>query len=211
VTGRRADERTAKLLYWSYHRSVAENLVHIRAALRFGACPDAVHAGTTALASVVNRAANEENGRAALEVLLSAGANPEYVLRGSRAFVICCACEYQDLAMLAALLAAGASPNVQNQYNDSPLRIAARRRWLPGVRLLLRCGALIKCEDQPSPLLAALQRDANSCPEETHAVVRVLLDAGADPTDRQPSGHTTLEWAARHATAWLPMLRGESN
>jgi len=101
-----------------------------------------------------------------------------------------------DRRRVAALLRAGADPNLPDSYGTTPLYLASVQGAATVVPLLLAAGAEPNVETgqrtEGTPLCAA------ACWGHA-AVVRELLAYGADPNLRedQGAGMTPLEWAVR--------------
>jgi hypothetical protein len=93
------------------------------------------------------------------------------------------------------LLDAGADPNIQDDYGDTPLYRAAYSNQAKTARILLDAGANPDLWDNfnNTPLLQAASRGH-------FYVVRVLLEAGADPSIADRYGKTPLHWAAGNST-----------
>lgn len=86
------------------------------------------------------------------------------------------------------LLGAGANPNVRGMEGDSPLRVAVERGDHATAAMLLRCGAGGTIDDAGAPTgasalgIAAKRLDVQ--------MIRLLLQAGADPAARDADGLT---------------------
>ena len=101
--------------------------------------------------------------------------------------------------MIETLLAAGADPNATQTSGLTPLMTAARTGNLQAVEALLAHGADVNAFTVRLEATALMWAVAAPHP----AVVRVLLDAGADPTTSTTKGYTTLMYAARNGD--IPM------
>ncbi len=97
--------------------------------------------------------------------------------------------------MVAALLAAGASPDVRDSDDAlTPLMIAARQGDADAVRQLLAAGADVDARDEleRTALLWACGRGTGRYDLES---IRLLLEAGADPLARCATGQTVTQYA----------------
>jgi uncharacterized protein len=117
--------------------------------------------------------------------LLDAGADPNSVsLYGVTPLSL--AASNGDVRMLGVLLAAGADPNAPDGAGETPLMTIAGRGVAEGVTTLLEHGADVDRRDatyqQTALMFAARAGEA--------AVVRALLEAGADPNARTRIGAT---------------------
>ena len=121
-----------------------------------------------------------------LSELMAAGADvdalcPAPPFRAETALTM--AVKEADMEMCKRLLAAGASPNVANEYGEMPLHIAAGARDVEFVRLLLEAGA------DPKALQQQKKIPFDLCLGDTEReleVRRVLAAAGGVPEDMPP-------------------------
>ena len=104
------------------------------------------------------------------------------------------ACENASVAMVATLLDAGADPNATQTSGLTSLMTAARTGNLEVVDAFLAHGADVNAATVSLGATALMWAVAAPHP----AVVRVLLDAGADPNTSTTDGYTTLMYAARN-------------
>ena len=107
--------------------------------------------------------------------------------RGITHLHIAASSEKLELARL--LLERGADPNATTDYGTTPLSSALNNKEQEVVSLLLDRGALVN-PGGPSPLAQALDRSGNK------AIVRLLLERGADPNGRDSRGFAGLDYAA---------------
>jgi ankyrin repeat protein len=96
-----------------------------------------------------------------------------------------------DLAALGDLLDVGANIEVRNQWERTPLMLAAQLGRKEALRLLLERGADIRAGDYggTQALSVAADNGHTEC-------IRLLLDYGADPDAKDISGWTPLIWLA---------------
>lgn len=112
------------------------------------------------------------------------------------------AARHGGTAQLAALLDAGASPNLATPGGDTLLILAAYHAHPDAVRLLLDRGAdTTRVNDRGQTALGA------AVFRQSAEAVRVLLDAGADPALGNPSAYEVATFFRLPAMAAL--LRGE--
>ena len=91
------------------------------------------------------------------------------------------------------LLARGADPNLGDANGDTPMILAARRGFVEGVARLLMKRAEVDRTNRlgETALIAAVQ-------QRQVAIVKMLLEAGADPDKADhASGYTAREYAKR--------------
>ncbi len=173
----------------------------VRALLRRGAKVDIVdRAGMSPLLS-----AAFANDVASVRLLLDAGADAN--ARGATGFTpLMGAAMTGNVDLAQVLLDAGADVNaVSNESNGevthgpiaigymTPLHFAAQKN-LEIVKLLLESGAKVNVRDVRgmTPLMIAVSLDSAD-PE----IIRVLLNAGSDPSIASKDGETTLDWARK--------------
>lgn len=89
------------------------------------------------------------------------------------------------------LLKTGPNPNAQDYWRDSPLLIAVRLDNPELVQLLLDAGAKADVSGRGYTALGLAARNGSA------SVVRLLLQAGADPSRRNDDGDTPLHSAVR--------------
>ena len=100
-----------------------------------------------------------------------------------------------DVDTVSALLEGGASPNIDDELQGTPLGFAVNSNCLPMVEVLLAHGAAVDFYKWQPPLYWAVHSDGRD-------MIQLLLDAGADP-----SSMGTAYWeTALHQAVGLPSL-----
>lgn len=109
------------------------------------------------------------------------------------------------------LLSIGANPNARDTDEVAPLHRAVRTRSLPAVRALLDGGADPKARNKAgsTPLHLAVQTTGRGGSGSDHAreqqvgIIRVLLQRGASPTEKDGRGNRVIEAATNE---WIRAL-----
>ena len=109
------------------------------------------------------------------------------------------------------LLSAGADPNALDKSGVAPLHRAVRTRSLPAVRALLDGGANPRVPNQAgsTPLHLAVQTTGRGGSGSEHArqqqtgIIRLLLERGARPTDKDGRGKQVRQAAASESIRTL--------
>jgi ankyrin repeat protein len=109
------------------------------------------------------------------------------------------------------LLAVGADPNALDGSGVAPLHRAVRTRSLPAVRALLDGGANSRAPNKAgsTPLHLAVQTTGRGGSGSEHArqqqtgIIRLLLERGASPTDKDGRGKQVLHAAT---SEWIRTL-----
>jgi ankyrin repeat protein len=177
----------------------ADDLDGVREALRAGAPPDTTAGdffNTTVLTSAAARGATE-----VVELLLSAGAaaNPESFNEWTP---LRAAAEHGYAGVVGLLLAAGVDANLPSSGRSILMEAVASTRWWPkpdcleAVRLLLEAGATVGPGEDPALVMGV----GLGAPP---AVVRLLLEMGADPDATRSDGAPVVVVAAKRRDARL--------
>lgn len=103
--------------------------------------------------------------------------------------------------VIATLLKAGAEPNRQNNFGKTALMYAIAEKQIDSVRTLITAGADVNLATSPDPHNGCNQLKAGSRTplmyaawHATPAMVRLLLDHGADPAARDSNGETAADY-----------------
>jgi len=177
----------------------ADDLDGVREALGSGASPDTTAADflkMPVLTSAAARGATE-----VVELLLSAGAatNPETLIEWTP---LRAAATQGHAGVVGLLLAAGVDPNLPSSSRSILMEAVASTRYWPkpdclkAVRLLLEAGATVGPGDDPAIVMAV----ASGSPP---AVLRLLLERGADPNTTRSDGAPAIVIAAKRRDARL--------
>ncbi|HZI94812.1 MAG TPA: ankyrin repeat domain-containing protein [Patescibacteria group bacterium] len=114
------------------------------------------------------------------------------------------------------LLSVGADPNIWDSSGVGPLHRAVRTRSLPAVRALLDGGASPRAPNKAgsTPLHLAVQTTGRGGSGSEHAreqqtgIIRLLLERGARPTDKDGRGKQVHQAAAGE---WIQILLIEAS
>lgn len=109
------------------------------------------------------------------------------------------------------LLSVGADPNSADRHGVTPLHRAVRTRSLPAVRTLLdgAAAATARNKSGSTPLHLAVQTTGRPGSGSEHAreqqegIIRILLERGASPSDRDGKGKTVTDAATSN---WIQTL-----
>lgn len=109
------------------------------------------------------------------------------------------------------LVSIGADPNAMSKLGVAPMHRAVRTRSLPAVRALLDGGANPKAFNKSgsTPLHLAVQNTgrpgsgSEHAQEQQEGIIRLLLERGARPTDKDGRGKTVLDAAK---SEWIQTL-----
>lgn len=177
----------------------ASDLVGVQTALRAGASPDttsADHAETPVLTAAARQGTAE-----IVAELLAAGAAAD-LSSGYEWTPLRAAATYGHARVVQLLLAAGVDPNSSSRRGAVFMDAVASTRHLPKpasletVRLLLDAGATVRPQDDPAVVLAVAS-------ESPSAVLRLLLESGADPNATRSDGAPAIVIAAMRRDARL--------
>lgn len=121
------------------------------------------------------------NSTAIVERLLQAGANPNYWYPSSINSPLMMAITREHSYTAKLLLEYGADPNVRTSEGMSPLRWSAQKDDLEMVKLLLNHGLSVNSINDPGGI-EGMNALGIAISRLNLAMVKILIDAGADPT-----------------------------
>lgn len=137
----------------------------------------------------------------AIEALLNANADVNLTGRTtavSKQTPLFIALLWYDTKLVKRLLEKGGDPNIADSDGSYPLSEACIRSGadLETIKLLVEYGADVNRSERTgaSPLIYASQNSGIS-PKTRVAIVKFLLEKGADPSFRDKNGKTALDWA----------------
>jgi ankyrin repeat protein len=177
----------------------ASDLVGVQTALRAGASPDTTSADY-AKTPVLTAAARQGTAEI-VEELLAAGAAAD-LSSGYEWTPLRAAATYGQARVVQLLLAAGVDPNPSSRRGAVLMDAVASTRHFPKpealetVRLLLDAGATVRPQDDPAVVLAVAS-------ESPSAVLRLLVERGADPNATRSDGAPALVIAVMRRDARL--------
>lgn len=104
--------------------------------------------------------------------------------------------ERRDLTWIRFLTQRGANPNIRDRGGASPLMAAVRLGFNEGVEALIAAGGSVDVASDTgeTPLISAVHR-------RDTGLIRILLEAGADPAKRDNSGRSARDHAALAGSA----------
>ncbi len=119
------------------------------------------------------------------------------------------AADRRDVAWLAYLLNRGANPNIADRRGVTPLMRASQLGFFDGVQQLVAKGARVDAPNATgeTPLILAVHR-------RDTAMMRVLLQAGADPDRSDNSGRSARDYAeleGRDSLVFAEIERNDEN
>lgn len=144
---------------------------------------------------------------AVVEILLSAGANPNFKVGNSRHTPMHAACYHGHHTLLRQLVEAGGDLSPQSIMGLTPLHSAVTDGCCAGVREIVRLGADVNIQDIDgvTALMACANSYTNKTVHNSAEKAKILLDVGAsvDVVDRE--GATALHIAAKAGN--LPVVQ----
>ncbi|QIG55458.1 ankyrin repeat domain-containing protein [Altererythrobacter sp. BO-6] len=138
------------------------------------------------------KAVKDRDGDAVTEALNQPGTtivNTRDLTSGETALHI--VTERRDAIWIRFLTSRGANPNIRDKKGVYPIQLAVTLGYLEGVEALIKAGAQIEVTNNAgeTPLIAAVhRRDA--------ALIRLLLEKGANPDRSDNSGRTARDYAS---------------
>lgn len=111
-----------------------------------------------------------------------------------------------DLELVKMLLARGADVDAIDAYDCTPLLHCAQRKVPEVMVALIEAGADVNHQSEATRGWTALHAAANTGDTET---LRILLEAGADPSIKDDDGKTAAELANDEVAKLLPASEGE--
>lgn len=130
--------------------------------------------------------------RELVRILLDSGADPHFLRLPDQKSVLQTAVSTGDVEVVRMLIQAGADINDVNKEGFGVIHVAAVLRNAEMVQYLLSAGAPYDMADsyQMRPLMHTAQQGSEDC-------VRILLMAGANPSNSDHEGTTALHFASR--------------
>jgi uncharacterized protein len=169
------------------------DLDHLAALLSRGADPNAAKVGWPgwlALHAAINEL--EQGGSLeAVMLLLRHGAKVDGLDPSRDATPLLMALFRDQPEAVRMLLAAGANPNVVGDEGDSPLRWCMERGNIEMAATLLRCGATKTIDEAGGP--SGMTALGHAASQLNIAMLKLLIQAGADPGARDADRRTALE------------------
>lgn len=136
-----------------------------------------------------------------VDYLISIGADVDNLMHETGETPLIMAANKGHLDIMKSLLNHGADHNISNTERDTALGQTVVRENIPALQLLLDFSAnpsLFVKPGRRTPIYLALDK-AWDYPDRKDKVINMLLDAGADPNMREPSGIGKGRWTTLHA------------
>jgi len=148
------------------------------------------------------KAVKDKDGAAVTEMIEEPGStvvNSRDLTSGESAMHI--VTQRRDASWIRFLAGRGANPNIRDRHGVAPLMLATRLGFNEGVEALIAAGAMVDVANEAgeTPLISAVHR-------RDTGLLRLLLEAGADPDRKDNSGRSARAYAELAGSGLADMI-----